>query len=265
MAFGSFEMVRTKLLKWATRYVDRHRGENDSNPETNGEFALLARLCPGLKRVIDGGANRGDWAAWLLERNQALDIVCVEPHPDLTNALEQRLGERRARVVRAALGAAVGRAELHVFDDAFSEGHSLHRRDSIETSFGVSAQTRSVHVPVFDLNRLLAEVGWDRACYLKLDVEGHEPEALKGAAAALAEGRVDAGQFEYGGTYIDSRALLKDAFEILIGTRCSVFLVLPKGLRAVPTYDSRLENYQFKTFAFFRPDSPLLHRCRIIS
>lgn len=265
MALGSLEMMRKKLLKWASRLVDRHRGENDSNPETNGEFALLERLGPGLKRVIDGGANRGDWAAWLLERNRTLEIVCVEPHPKLANSLEQRLADTRVRVVRAALGTEDGQAELHVFDDAFSEGHSLHRRNSIETSFGVKAQSRSINVSVFNLDRILKEVGWDRACYLKLDVEGHEPEALKGASAALAEGRLDGGQFEYGGTYIDSRALLKDAFEILIDAGCSVFLVLPQGLRPLPTYDSRLENYQFKTFAFFRPDSPLLHRCRIIS
>ncbi|MFQ3671763.1 MAG: FkbM family methyltransferase [Verrucomicrobiia bacterium] len=250
-------------MKWATRFVDRQRGENDSNPESNGEFALLGCLAPGLKRVVDGGANRGEWAGWLWKRNRGLELACVEPHPTLASAAEKRLQGTGARVFRAALGAEDGEAELHVYADEYSEGHSLYRRESIGVSYGVAAQTRSVRVPVWKVDRVLAEAGWETACYLKLDVEGHEPEVLRGAEAALKEGRVGAGQFEYGGTYIDARVLLKDAFAVLTATGCEVFLVMPWGLRRVGAYDSRLENFQFKTFAFFRRGNPLLERCRV--
>ena len=39
---------------------------------------------------------------------------------------------------------------------------------------------------------VLAELGVDRLDFWKLDVEGHEPAALRGAAPLLQEGRIDA-------------------------------------------------------------------------
>lgn len=257
--------VRRRLLKWATRLVNTERGENNSNPNTNGEFALLRRLAPQLQRVVDAGAHRGDWAGHLLGMNPGVKVVCVEPHPQLAEALNRRFVGRDVRVLPIALGRTEGKAELHVFDDAFSEGHSLYRRDSILDSFGVPAQPTSLTVPMWTVGRVLKETEWDTVCYLKLDVEGQETEVLRGAVPALEAGWIEAGQFEYGGTYIDARALLKDAFEILLGTGYKIFLVMPRRLRLIPRYDSGLENFQFKTFAFFHEGSEFLKRCNIIS
>ena len=49
---------------------------------------------------------------------------------------------------------------------------------------------------------------------MKMDIEGHEPFALRGAKNSLQKGLFRYIQFEYGGCNIDSRTYLKDFYDI---------------------------------------------------
>jgi hypothetical protein len=53
--------------------------------------------------------------------------------------------------------------------------------------------------------------------YLKIDVEGHEPDVLAGCEKLLREGRIRAIQFEYGRVNIETRFLLLDFYDLLCG------------------------------------------------
>ena len=70
---------------------------------------------------------------------------------------------------------------------------------------------------------------------LKLDIEGYEFNALKGASEMIARGLVCAIQFEFGGTSIDARVYLRDFFRLL-EDRYRIYRILQNGLWELSSY-----------------------------
>ena len=64
-------------------------------------------------------------------------------------------------------------------------------------------------------------------------------------------------QFEYGGTYIDSRILLKDFYDFFARMNYSFFPLYPYSVRPVLCYDQRLENFQYKNFLIVNKNETL--------
>jgi hypothetical protein len=98
-------------------------------------------------------------------------------------------------------------------------------------------------VAVTTIDAFCREHGIAHIDLLKLDVEGHELAALQGARGML--GRIEAIQFEFGGTALDSKAFLRDFLEVLDGYR--VHRIVRDGLDPVD-YTERAEVLTFSNF-----------------
>jgi FkbM family methyltransferase len=96
--------------------------------------------------------------------------------------------------------------------------------------------------------------GIEHIDFLKLDVEGHEFDAPKGARDLLASRRIKILQFEYGGTYIDARVLLKDIWSCFDGLGYCFFKLYPNRLRPYQAYGQELERFQYQNWAVIRFD-----------
>ena len=83
---------------------------------------------------------------------------------------------------------------------------------------------------------------------VKIDVEGHELSVLKGSTRMLSQGRIKRIQFEYGGTFIDARILLKDMFEFLTPYNLLLYKIYPEEIKFVERYDQRLESFQYQNW-----------------
>ncbi len=239
------------LYRAFRRYVDRYNGDNDDDMIRNGELRFMGEHLKGSTTVFDVGANVGDWAALALEINPALSLHCFEPSPTTFSRLAAR--SFPANVVRNNFGlsSASGERSLYVFGEG-SGMKSLYRRQGLEDGWALDApsQTETVWLDTLDHYCLSRDV--EKIDFLKLDVEGHELEVLRGAGQMLARGRIDIIQLEYGGCNIDSRALLKDIFEFFGSLPYSANKINPRGLRAVERYDQRIENFQYQNWAFIR-------------
>lgn len=75
---------------------------------------------------------------------------------------------------------------------------------------------------------------------LKLDIEGHELSALKGAKNMIDGGNIDFIQFEFGGCNIDSRTYFKDFF-LLLHDKYDIYRILQNGLYKIDKYSEYLE------------------------
>ena len=64
---------------------------------------------------------------------------------------------------------------------------------------------------------------------LKMDVEGHELEVLKGAEKMLSNNSISAIQFEFGGANIDSRTYFQDFYNLL-KDKYTIYRILQNGL-----------------------------------
>jgi FkbM family methyltransferase len=236
----------------ARRVVNRRRGDNDNEFDSNGELAVVRALLPQCRVVFDVGANVGDWTAEALRINPSASYHCFEP----TDAAFRRLTDRRfpsnVRLNRLAVGAASEERTMFVFGDA--EGaNSLYRREGLDAT-----PTAGETIRVTTIDSYCASEGIPSIGFMKIDVEGHEVSVLEGAASMLAAGRIDLIQFEYGGAYIDAGRYLKDVWRVLAetGATYEVYKIFGGGLIPVPQYRQTWETFQYSNWL-------LVHRQRV--
>lgn len=142
-------------------------------------FGLLAPLKPVFADgvALDIGANIGNHTLWLARRFR--QVHAFEPHP-LTHELLDFNTRRLPNVERhaLALGEQAGSAPLVV--DSTNMGGSTLAYGGFETQ-------QSVPVRVERLDELVDRGTLDLRglCFVKIDVEGHEAAALRGAQRTL--------------------------------------------------------------------------------
>jgi len=232
------------VFRIGKRIVDRYNSENNCDMVTNGEFRLLKQLLPGASVVFDVGANTGQWTKEALKFNPKAEYHCFEPCAETYKALISNSFPANVTTNNFALGSSVG--ELPLFVSAGnSGGNSLYHRRGIETS---SQQQEIVRIDTLD--DYCERTGIHKIDFVKVDVEGHELCVLQGGSHMLAHGGIGIVQFEYGGTYIDARVLLKDVFEYVkgISPRYCFYKVYPSGLRFIPAYRQILETFQYSNW-----------------
>lgn len=136
--------------------------------------------------VFDVGAHLGDRTAAFAALGAR--VVAVEPQTHLVPVLRRIVGRREGVIVRAeAIGALAGSAPLSVSrrTPAVSTVSDEWRKSVTDQNPGFSRVRwdRIEEVPMTTLDRLIAEFGVPRFC--KLDVEGHEAEALAGLSLPI--------------------------------------------------------------------------------
>jgi FkbM family methyltransferase len=135
-------------------------------------------------QVVDVGANEGQFAGALLKVAPRARVLAVEPEPATADRLRTRFaGDDRLAVVQTALGASVGRGELHVTDNPVFA--SLRRPVAeLEDQYPRgTAVADIVEVQTTTLDDVVAEP----VSVLKIDVQGSEHEVLTGGSRVLAE------------------------------------------------------------------------------
>ena len=133
------------------------------------------KLAPG-QVVVDLGANLGVFATRAARRvGPTGRVIALEPHPDNFRRLlgnKERNGLAWLECVQAAAGDREGEAALFVHERGIN--HSL-----------VRGSGESIRVPLRTVDGLVRERGLERVDFLKIDIEGVVPEALRGASETL--------------------------------------------------------------------------------
>jgi FkbM family methyltransferase len=149
----------------------RHGGER--------EWDILEVLVDPKRPAFDVGANSGVYTS----RLAALvpEVLAIEPNPDLCNVL-RRAGYRNVRVVEAAISDRSGRAKL--FIPIREDGNrslpcaTLEPTDQLRRS-----DELEVRVTTLD------EFADSSPGFVKIDIEGHEIAALRGAQGLVSAHR----------------------------------------------------------------------------
>jgi len=200
-----------------------------------GELALLDRLASQWRTrrpvIFDGGANIGDYALAVLDRFEEVELHCFEPSPEARAVLKARLRASPAHVHDFGLGE---REETRVLygDSAGSGLASVHRR-RLE-HYGLESQAQE-EARLRRLDHVVEELGIEKIDLLKLDLEGHELAALRGAGTLLEEQRIESVQFEFGGTDIDARVFFQDLW-YLLAPHYRIYRIVRDGLVEIPGY-----------------------------
>jgi FkbM family methyltransferase len=140
------------------------------------ELRLLKHLVDPLRHAVDVGANRGIFAYAL--SLHARSVTAYEPNPLLAERI-RRLGLSHVEVRQKALSNTIGEAELTI---PLVDGRHLDTRASFHLG---DAPGERIRVPLARLDdEGLKDVG-----FIKIDVEGHEEDVLRGATTLIRRDR----------------------------------------------------------------------------
>lgn len=234
----------------ARKVVNLHQGDNEIDIRTNGELRVMRTVLPHASVVFDVGANVGDWTTLALQIAPEAQIHCFEPSAPTYAVLAGR--DLPANVRRNHFGLGSESADRTLFVYAAGSGaNSLHLR----AGTGYTQDERE-HVTVRTLDDYCAAEGITEIDFVKVDVEGHELFVFRGAERTLTTGHIGVMQFEYGGAYIDARALLKDIWDFVSSMKAgySFFKIFPDGPRHIPEYLQTLETFQYSNWLIARAD-----------
>lgn len=210
--------------------------------ESGERFAMdyvKDQLSDGRKGVVfDVGANLGQYASELIQRFPDRLIHSFEPSAKTIIRLNETVAEalQDGRIKTHNLGFGSKNETLTLY----AEGDHAATA-SIHGSVGKGAENLvQEQIRIERLDDFCQANSIDHIAFLKIDVEGHELEVLKGAKRMIEEDRVDFIQFEFGEFHMDAKCYFRDFWQLLT-PRYTVFRILPKGLRKIDRYSTDLE------------------------
>ena len=139
------------------------------------------QLIPANSLCFDIGANHGRYTSLLL--NCKARIVSVEPQENCFSSLQKLFGKNdNVVLIRSAVGSKAANAMLHIGNNDEISTLSVDFI-SAYSIYPYNAWDNKQEVVVITLDQLIMEYGLPFFC--KLDIEGWEPEALKGLSQPL--------------------------------------------------------------------------------
>ena len=197
------------------------KGTGGGSVDVEAKMALnfLAKLGVKDPVVLDIGANIGNYSEAILRSSPQARIFAFEPSSFARKELESRFeGNNQVTVVPIALGSSISTATL--WSDAPGSGLgslSKRRLDHFDISFEFSEQVQMSTLDSWSQENSITPN------LIKMDVEGHELDVLKGAINALDSAQVI--QFEFGGCNIDSRTFFQDFWYLLTQAGFAIFRI----------------------------------------
>lgn len=192
--------------------------------------------------LLDIGANVGNYSAEIKSVNPSLDVYAFEPARITFVALVDNTKTKGIQCFNVGFGESIQAAKLY-FDAPESGLASLSKRnlDHFEIDFGLSEE-----VQILTLDSWLSTNKLKNNLVVKMDIEGHELFALRGAQAALRS-RIKVLQFEFGGANVSSATFFIDIWLILSETH-TVYRLTARGLHPITAYTEDLENFVNTTY-----------------
>jgi len=188
-------------------------------PEDERRYNFYAQFIQANDLVFDVGANLGNRTKVFLRLGAK--VVAFEPQSSCADILESTLGRNPSfHLVRKALGDKIGVAEMLIGDAHVLSTLSYRWVEAVHNSgrFDKAQWQAREQVFVSTLDESIAEYG--RPAFVKIDVEGYEPQVLSGLSSPLARGSIEFSSEAIDGTIscLEKLASLKPcSFQVILG------------------------------------------------
>lgn len=239
----SFLSKSELLYRLSRKIADHHRNENNCDIETNGELDFIKKNKKKFQTIFDVGANIGEWTKLVSDIIPESRIYSFEPSRRTFKILQKQNFGGKVSLHNIGLG------EKNEIKDLF-----IHANDStlssvfLRGSDGLKQDAQIERANFETLDSFCIKNNINNISFLKIDTEGNELFVLKGAGRHIKEGKINAVQFEYGGTYIMAGILLKDVFEFFEDKPYDIFKIMRDGLKKCDSYAEDLENFQYANY-----------------
>lgn len=237
----SGRLKRQKLFNGLKHLALRGLNYGDGGSiELSGEIELIKSLNEkGNDQskfvVFDVGANQGDYCNALLAnlKLKNIGIWCFEPALVAFKQLETIYGENPS-VSLNQIGFSNESGSFPLYND--EPGTTTASLFALERAFNSNEKLHDFEmITVTTIDEFAAQNNIEQIDFLKLDIEGNELNALKGAAKMLKSKSIRSIQFEFGTCNIDSRTYFRD-FWFLLSNDFNIFRVVKDGLYPITAY-----------------------------
>ena len=180
---GHFNYWGKKVYFPARSHIFK-RASLDGIYEPDTTTLVFSLVRPGTT-FFDVGANIGLLSVAVLATQSAVDVISIEASPDTLpylNRTRAASGRENWKIIGAAVGDRAGEAEFWAADVALSAFNGL--RDT-----GRGGPKRVTRVSVRTLDDIWRECGSPVVSLIKMDIEGGESHALRGAGGLLSESK----------------------------------------------------------------------------
>lgn len=228
-------------------------GGVESSGEKSIFHALEQKITPPYC-IFDIGSNKGQFLSLTLENITTSDfsIHCFEPGHETFSALVRfSPKDKRVKLNNIGLGKERGEFVLH-YDNAGSGLASLTKRklDHLNINFN-----KKETVKIDTIDNYCSENSIKHINLLKIDIEGHELDALSGAKKMFDSKSIDIVTFEFGGCNIDTRTFFRDFWNFFAESNFNIFRITPSGyLHPLKSYKEIYEQFRTVNFIAIRND-----------
>jgi FkbM family methyltransferase len=229
------------LFNFCKEYTDYFLGDNNPDPETNGEYRFVADLLKkDIKTVFDIGANVGNYTEFILKQKK-VKVYCFEPSEEPFGKLEKRFPEG-VEFINKAVSSKVGTLPFyhHQDYDAFDSVYEIPRDQKHKL---VKTTVKATTIDEYSLKNNIKYID-----LIKIDTEGHEYSVLMGAEKMFGNSAIGAVQFEFGKGMIYARTFLKDFYEFFNKYGFELFKINSQGLQKI-IYSPESEKFSYANYA----------------
>lgn len=200
--FAEMRETATKAKQALTRSLHhsglfphvRHLYRRFRGRETPTDVGFYSRFIKPGSLVFDVGANTGAKTETFLACGAR--VICIEPNPLCHPVIDYEFGSNpRVEVVKKAVGATETTLPINIKGLA-TTASMLDDWEYFGAGYSGGWEADRVDVPVTTLDKLIEQYG--RPDFIKIDVEGYEPEVLRGLSSP-----VPCVSFEYGIAYTE--------------------------------------------------------------
>jgi len=192
------------------------------------EVSVAAKFVRAPSPVfLDVGANWGRWSTGMLKLFPGCSkLLIVEPQPKCLEGVRE-IDFREKQIFACAVADRPGELDFYTAEEAESwTCASLFPRTG---TYFADIKQRKLVVPIRVLDDIVSESGVATIDFMKMDIEGAELLALRGAEKTFRAGMIKSLSFEFGSGNINSRTFFRDFWDFLRGYNFSIFRILPGG------------------------------------
>ena len=216
---------------------------NTGNFKESGELNVLKYIKASFKKgepitVFDVGGNVGNYSKSLADffENNAI-IHAFEPSKNTFELFLENTSQV-PNIISNNFGFGDVEKTLLLYTNSNGSGLASVYHRNLE-HYGISMDMQEeIKIATIDSYCKINNV--ERIHFLKLDIEGNELNALKGAREMMKDNRIDFIQFEFGGCNIDSRTFFQDFF-YLFNNKFNLYRILKDGLYKIEKYKEMYE------------------------
>ncbi|DAB29042.1 MAG TPA: hypothetical protein CFH84_11560 [Sulfurimonas sp. UBA12504] len=223
--------------------------DNNMNVEiqTNGELNLIKVLSKlkDIKIVFDIGANVGNYSREVLKYIKNLEkIYLFDPVPENITICKKNIINNAVVFTQAAVSNIDGTTkffQVNILNSGHSSIYDMNTIGYLTNSQEIICD--AITIDTFCKNNLIEKID-----FLKLDIEGHELNALFGMQSILENKKIRFIQFEFGHASRASRTLFLDFINFFKKYDFDIYVIKPEAFEKViytPFFENKYDVANF--------------------